>query len=177
MKKLDLAQFNELIAASVVKPRLKKELRFTSSVEHLSDQDWNTFELLAITDRSGNKGVLVVELDAQTYILPAEFKKGITSSLSGRPQPITCDFCVTWQSGTRAGSILFINVKKSGSNVGYLCCADLLCSKHIRSLTDASKTSRSQLREDMTTEQRVERLRYRLKNILESLQVSPITLQ
>jgi len=177
MKKLAIEQFNALIAASVVKPRLRKELRFTTSVEHLSAEDWQDLELLAITDRSGNKGVLIIELDEQTYILPAEFKKGLASSISGRSQPITCEFCVTWQSGTRAGNIVFTNVKENNANVGYLCCGDLLCSKHVRSLTSASKISRAQLREDMTTEQRVDRLRNRLRSILKDLQVAPITLQ
>jgi hypothetical protein len=176
MKKLNLEQFNQLLAASTVKPRLKKELRFTTSVEHFSDEDWGKLELLSITDRSGNKGVLIIELDAHVYILPAEFKKGLTSSISGRAQPITCEFCVTWQSGTRAGNILFTNVK-GNTNVGYLCCGDLLCSLHVRGLTNASKTSRAQLREDMTPEQRIDRLKIRLRSILKNLQVTPITLQ
>lgn len=176
MKKLDLEQFNQLIAKSAVKPRRRKELRFTTSVESLSDDEWANLELLPITDRSGNKGVLVIELDDQTYILAAEFKKGLTSSVSGRSQPITCEFCVTWQSGTRAGNIVFTNVK-GNANVGYLCCGDLLCSLHVRGLTDASKTSRAQLREDMTPEQRIQRLKTRLRTILKNLQVTPITLQ
>lgn len=177
MKKINLEQFNQLIAASTLKPRLRKELRFTTSTEHLSDEDWAEFELLKITDRSGNKGVVIIEVNDNTYVLPAEFKKGLTSSVSGRSQAITCDFCVTWQSGARAGSVLFTRVRSNGANVGYLCCGDLLCSKHVRSLTDASKTSRAQLREDMTTDQRVRRLETRLETILKDLQVTPITLQ
>lgn len=177
MKKLDLEQFNQLIVASSVKPRLKRELRFTTSTEHLSDEDWRSTELLAVTDRSGNKGVIIIEIHDKTYVLPCEFKKGLTSAVSGRTQPITCDFCVTWQSGLRAGSILFTGVKGATSNVGYLCCGDLLCSRHVRSLTDASKISRAQLREDMTPEQRIERLVSRLQKIVDDLQVAPITLQ
>ena len=177
MKKLTIESFNELIAASTAKPRLRRELRFTTSVAHMNEDDWERTELLAVTDRSGNTGVLVIELDGNTYVLPSEFKKGLSSSVSGRAQPITCDFCVTWQSGVRAGIVTFTNVERNGRNVGYLCCGDLLCSQHVRGRTNASKVSRAQLREDMTPQQRIDRLNSNLKKIISDLQVTPITLQ
>ena len=175
MKKYDLPQFNELIEKSTIKPRLKRELRFTTSTAHLSDEEWYTAELLPVTDRSGNTGVLIIEFDDTTYVLPAEFKKGITSSVTGRSQPIICDFCKTWQSGSRAGTIVFTNINKTSNTIGYLCCADLRCSNHVRTKTDASKMSRAQLHEDMTNEQRVERLKVQLKGIIKNIHALPIS--
>ena len=176
MKKLTLESFNELIELAKLKPRLKSELRFVTSTVHMSDEDWSETELLAISDRSGNKGILIISTDNKTtYVLPCEFKKGITSSTTGRAQAIICDFCATWQSGSRAGSILFTKVKQSSANIGYLCCGDLACSKHVRSKTSASRTSRAQLREDMDTTQRIARLKKKLHIILDDLQVVPIS--
>lgn len=177
MKKLTADIFNELITKSTAKPRLRRELRFTTSVEHIRDEQWKNLELVSITDRSGNTGVIIIELDEQTYVLPCEFKKGLSSSISGRTQPITCDFCITWQSGVRAGSVLFTHVKGTSTNVGYLCCGDLQCSSHVRGLTSAAKVSRAQLREDMTPEDRIERLKNNLRKVISNLQVEPITLQ
>lgn len=177
MKKLTADIFTQLVAASTAKPRLRRELRFTTSVEHIRDEQWKDLELIAITDRSGNTGVIIIEIDEQTYVLPCEFKRGLSSSISGRAQPITCDFCVTWQSGVRAGSVLFTNAKGSSVSIGYLCCGDLQCSSHVRGLTNAAKVSRAQLREDMTPEDRIERLKNNLRKVITNLQVEPITLQ
>jgi hypothetical protein len=167
MRKLTLSTFNELIAESSIKPRLKSELRFINSTEHLSDEEWEERELLAITDRNGNKGVLLVSLDEDFYMLPYEIKTGIVSSSTGRSQSVICDFCQTWQYGNKSGSISFVKSKKS--NVSYLCCADLKCSMHVRNKTIEAKTSRSQLREDLTTEQRIERLKNRVRGYVTQL--------
>ena len=176
MKKLDLEQFNTLLESASVKPRLKSELRFVTSTAHIKNEDWQHLELLAITDRSGNKGVLLISIDSDAiYVLPCEFSKGITSSTTGRAQPVICDFCMTWQSGSKAGSILFTKTKQSPSSVGYLCCGDLACSKHVRTLTPESRVSRAQLREDLTNEQRVARLKKRLHNIMDDVKAAPIS--
>jgi hypothetical protein len=174
MKKYSIEEFNQLIEKSTAKPRLKRELRFTTSTAHLSEDDWTDAELLPVTDRSGNTGVLIVALNDEIYILPAEFKHGITSATTGRAQPIICDFCKTWQSGTKAGSILFTNVNKTSNSIGYLCCGDLACSNNVRTKTSASKMSRAQLREDMTNEQRIARLRKQLRLILDTLHAIPL---
>ena len=174
MKKLTLLEFNELLAQSTIKLRLKNELRFITSTETLSDQDWEDSELLAITDPNGNKGVLLVSLDEDFYIIPYEMKTGITSSATGRSQSVICDFCRTWQYGNKAGSISF--AKDRNKSVSYLCCADLKCSHHVRNKTAASHTSRAQLREDLTTEDRVERLKSRLTYYIDELPFKPIVL-
>jgi hypothetical protein len=175
MKTLTLDTFAALMDAARIKPRLKRDLRFVTSTEHMSETDWSETELLAVTDKSGNKGVVVIELDDRTYVLPCEFKRGITSSSTGRAQPVICDFCSTWQDGSRAGSVAFTHVRNSATNVAYLCCADLACSQHVRTKTSASKISRAQLRENMDDEKRVERLKAKLTRILTSLEAEPVT--
>lgn len=174
MKKLTLEDFNYLLENTPMKPRLKREIRFIPSTQNISDQDWLESEMLAVTDRSGNKGVLVIALEEQYYLLPYEVSRGITSS-TGRAQPIICDLCRTWQTGSRSGSILFPR-DRNGSAVGYLCCADLQCSSHVRSKTFAARTSRSQLREDLSDEERVARFQKRLQEIVTRLNVEPISL-
>ena len=172
MIQLTQEQFNDLLASSAVKPRLRRELRFVPSTSDMTEEDWESTELLAIKDRSGNKGVLVISIDSGVYVLPYEFKKISPSSTTGRASAVICDFCMTWQSGSRAGSILFPNIRNASTSVGFLCCADLACSKHVRTKTDASKISRAQLREDMDDEKRTERLKHRLEDLITSLQVT-----
>jgi len=172
MRKLTLETFNEAIALSGIKTRLKNDLRFVQSTENISNDEWRDRELLAITDRNGNKGVLLVSLDDDFYILPYELKSGITSSTTGRSQSIICDFCQTWQYGNKAGSIIF--AKDRTSSVSYLCCEDLKCSMHVRTKTPESHTSRAQLRENISIEERVERLKVRMREFISTLPVKPI---
>lgn len=176
MKQLTSEQFNQLLSASIVKPRLKEELRFVTSTAHLSEQDWAETELLAVKDRSGNKGVLIVTIGRGTYVLPYELQKIAPSSSTGRASAILCDFCMTWQSGTRAGSIMLMHHQVSRKRLGYLCCLDLACSNHVRTKTSASKVSRAQVREDMDIPQRIERLYQHLEKLVVSLQATPISL-
>jgi hypothetical protein len=175
MKKLNLTQFNDMLELSILKPKLKRDLKFAVSTLFMSDEDWDTLELLSIKDKSGNKGVLIVEIASGTYLLPHELKKLTASSTTGRPSAIMCDVCMTWQSGARAGSISFTHIKNSTTNVGFLCCEDLLCSMHVRTLTSSSKISRAQLREDMDDAKRVTRLNERLERLMVSLGAVPIT--
>lgn len=176
MQKIDLQFFNQLLDESDIKQRIKRELRFNTSISHLKDSDWFELEMIHISNRSGNVGVLLLGLATSIYLIPYEFKKIGPSASTGRPQPIICDFCRTWQSGTRAGTITFTNVKSSKSNVTYLCCGDLRCSDHVRSKTSASKTSRTQLREDMDNENRIDRFNERLDRLVNDLEITPLTL-
>lgn len=170
MRALTLESFNELMSCSTLKPKFTRELRFVKSTAQL--EDWSEYELFAITERSDTKGVLLIEINNQCYALPYELKRGLTSS-TGKAQAVICDFCRTWQTGSRSGSITFTATKKN-SNISFLCCADLQCSQHVRNKTSAAKTSRSQLREDLSSEQRIERLNERLATILASMNIEPI---
>lgn len=174
MKKLDLEQFNELLDSSKVKQKLKDGLKFITSTSSMTGEDWQNTELLSIKDKSGNKGILLITIASDVYVLPYELGKLSPSSSTGRSSAIVCDFCMTWQSGTRAGSILFPKVRSSTSNIGYLCCGDLACSMHVRTKTSASKISRAQLREDMDDLKRINRLTQRLESLTVSLGANPV---
>jgi len=175
MNALTLESFTTLIEHSSIKPRLKRDLRFITNTVGMTDDDWHDSEMVAIKDRTDNKGVLLVSISSGMYVLPFELKQIAKSSTTGRAQPVICDFCRTWQSGSRAGSITFTGAKKSSTNVGYLCCLDLDCSKHVRTKTSAAKVSRAQLREDLDNEQRVDRLNNCLEKLMVYLQVTPVT--
>jgi len=157
---------------SFVKPRLRRELRFVTSTENVDDEQWHDSEFISIADRSGNNGVLLLELEKCLYVLPYELKTGIVSSATGRSQSVICDLCRTWQYGDKSGSITFVLDKKS--TVSYLCCADLKCSQHIRNKTQAAHISRAQLREDLSIEQRVRRLESRLMRLVKHLRSEPV---
>lgn len=173
MRILDQNQFNALVGSARIKPRLARELRFVTSTSQLDDGDWHDIELIGITDRSGNKGVLLMAPQDAMYAVPYELSTGIVSK-TGQAQPIICDFCRTWQSGTRAGSISFQRDMHSHDRISFLCCADLQCSQHVRSRTSASRMSRAQLREDLTDNQRVERLKMRLLQLVADMRLEPI---
>lgn len=167
MKKLTPESFKELIDAANIRPRIKREVRFAASTADMSAETWEQTEVLAISDRAGNKGVLLLCGAADTtYAVAYELSRGITST-TGRAQPIICDFCRTWQTGSRSGSVTLQKPGRDAGSVTFLCCADLQCSRHVRNLTAAAKTSRSQLREDIDNDQRVARLKQRIEEVVE----------
>lgn len=94
---------------------------------------------------------------------------GILNKHTGRAKPIICDFCKTWQPGGRSGSITFCVERRSLSSVTFLCCLDLKCSLHVRDMTESAKSSRVQLREDVSQDYRVERLRGNLSALVKRL--------
>lgn len=175
MKTLSQEQFNHLMTQVDMKPRLKAELRFVASISDMTSDDWHEAELLGIASKSGNGGVLLLAPDDDIYAIPYELSRGITNRQTGRAQPIICDFCRTWQAGNNAGSISFKKDKRSVNSVSFLCCADLKCSQHVRGKTNASRVSKAQLREDLVNEQRVERLRTQLRQIIADLQTQPVS--
>ena len=176
MKALSQEQFNYLITQVDMKPRLKSELRFVASTAGMTSEDWHEAELLSIANKSGNGGVLLLTPDDNIYVIPYELSRGITNRQTGRAQPIICDFCRTWQAGNNAGGISFKKDKRSVNSVSFLCCADLKCSQHVRGKTNASRVSKAQLREDLVNEQRVERLKARLRQIIADLQIQSVSL-
>lgn len=145
----------------------------TAPLVVIDNAGWNVRELLPIPTKDGKAGILFVEVHGEMYGVPYEISP-LRDAATGRSKPIICDFCKTWQAGARAGYITF-QVKRGTSNViGFLCCADLQCSLHVRDLTSASKVSRSQLREDITTDRRIERLRHTLEAVVGRLALSPL---
>jgi hypothetical protein len=79
MKTLSQDDFNELLERTDIKPRLKRELRFVSSTSKL-DADWSGYELISITDRTGDRGVLLIQPNDKLYIAPYELSRRIVDS-------------------------------------------------------------------------------------------------
>lgn len=146
-----------------ISQRVLRELRFPEDSLRACEER----ELTAFYDRSGNEGVLVVHLREQLYCLPFTVRKGLVDTTTGRTKPVICDFCCTWQKGGHAASITF--KKSDTTSITYLCCADLLCSLHVRDATPEAALSRSQLREDITPEKRIERLKRRLQVLVDQI--------
>jgi len=150
-------EFTNLVKAAGVKLRLQRELRYVP--EEITD--WQDRDFLAVTNRSGNEGVLVAPLDGQHVAVFGLQKR--TANSTGRVEAIICDLCATWQRGSNSAVMTF---EKERSSVSFLVCADLACSAHVRGKTAAATLSRAQLREDISVEGRVERLRDRLTRIV-----------
>lgn len=129
-------------------------------------------ELFAVATKDGNAGILFIELGDQLYGTVYEISD-IRDESTGRAKPIICDFCKTWQAGPRAGHVTFKTKRASSNAIGFLCCIDMQCSLHVRDMTDAAATSRSQLRENITTEQRIERLVRSLEALVDRLNLKP----
>lgn len=169
MKFFDGVEFGEIAKTAGVRGKLARELRFAP--EQIAD--WDEREFIHIADRTGNKGVLVIELDDVRYAAPYELTRRVTDKATGRSKPITCDLCYTWRGGGDGARIRFIRASDKHS-ITLLCCGDLACSAHVRGKTAAAKISRANLREDMTSEQRVERLESKLSGLVELLGLEPL---
>ncbi|RYF29396.1 MAG: hypothetical protein EOO17_01530 [Chloroflexi bacterium] len=172
MKHLSLDTFNELLSETTLKPRIKRELKFVASTQMLAD-DWSDRELLAIADRTGQKGVLLLQPNADLYIASYELSRTIVDSMTGRQRAIICDFCYTWQAGSNAASVTIAD-PVTKSSVRFLCCADLNCSQHVRTLTKESIMSRAQLRESIDNNARVQRLQTKLVGYIDQLHMQKV---
>lgn len=148
-----------MVEAAKIKPRIKRDLRFAP--EEIAD--WDNRDFIAVTNRPRSEGVLIAPLDT-LYVVPFRLQRRM-SNANGRTEAIICDICATWQRGSNSAIITFDHQK---SSVSFLCCADLLCSLHVRDKTAQSVLSRTQLRESITDHGRVERLKTRLAKIIES---------
>lgn len=158
MNSLTREEFTRRMDAATIKPRLSRELRLVP--EEIAN--WEQRDFLAVPTKSKNEGVLLYG-DHTTAFMLSKRKPGA----SGRIEPIICDLCATWQRGSNSATITFMRSDKS--TVSYLCCADLDCSLHVRGLTPASKLARTQLREDITLERRIQRLHTKASAIIANL--------
>lgn len=151
---------SELLANSRIKRRLREELRFVPEAV----ANWEDRDFLVVTNKSGSEGVLIIP-SASFRIVPFGLQER-TANNAGRIEAIICDICATWQRGSNSAVITFA---KNTSNVSFLVCADLACSLHVRNKTAQSKLSRVQLRENMTPDARIKRLKLRLRSIVEAV--------
>lgn len=147
-------QFQELITSAHIRPRLRRELRYVP--EEITS--WEDRDFLTVTNKQGGEGILIYLSDTLPFSLQPR-----RQNAAGRIEAIICDICATWQRGTHSASITF--QKESGS-VSFLVCADLQCSLHVRGKTDASRLSKVQLRENVDTDGKVQRLQDRLRRIV-----------
>lgn len=170
MKVIDNLMFEQIVKAAGVRGRLLRELKFAP--EQIGD--WKEREFIFAADRTGDKGVLIIELGKQRYAAPYELTRRVIDKATGRSKPITCDLCYTWQAGGNGARIRFVRASDKHS-ITLLCCGDLECSSHVRSKTTAAKLSRVNLREDMTNEQRVQRLESRLQGLVDLLGLQSLT--
>ena len=165
MNRIESTDLPALLKQAGVGPRLRGSLRFRDG----EITDWSSHDFIVLTTKSGNEGVFVFE-STQLHVVPFTIKVGVVNTSTGKTKPIICDFCYTWQRGGSAASITFCP-KGSNTTTTFLCCADLLCSLHVRSQTPAALESRTQIREDVTDLQRIARLQAKLLSILSGLRV------
>lgn len=160
MQQITSEKFDALLNQSSLKSKIKNDLRFNPT----KINDWHEREFLAIFDKTGNKGILLVQVNnLPLKIIPFTLRKRIVDTNTGRTKSIICDFCKTWQTGARAGRITFGTRDNSTT---YICCSDLNCSDHIRGKTKESKMSKTQLREDITIDQKIARLTKNIQQLV-----------
>lgn len=153
-------------------PTTFRKRLYVARLDQISNDDWTLYELFALPTKDTAAGLLFLESNRQLYA--ARYEISPISHSTGRAKPVICDFCKTWQSGTRAATITFRTKRSSANSISYLCCADLACSLHVRTLTSSAKMSRAQLREHLTTEQRVERLTTGIDKLVDRLNLTSI---
>ena len=175
MRKLNKDEFSEIVKrTTTIKPRFKRDVRFTVSTDALNDEDWAHRELLAIHDKNKNSGILLLQPYEKLYMVSFEAGTIVRDSSSGRSKAIICDFCYTWRTGGDAGLVTFFPDSQTKNSTAQLCCIDLLCSEHVRTKTSAALMSRAQLREHLTPEARVIRLQQHLQTFIDKLQLQPV---
>ena len=176
MRTLDIESINQCIDQSIARRNLKKNIRPATLITAIRPEDWDNLDFLAVPTRSGRDGVLIIDIDDALYATPYELAAIKGDKITGRLKPVICDFCKTWQTGSRAATISFHISQRSHNSIAFLCCADLRCSLHVRDKTADSKTSRAQLREDISTENRILRLQDKLKALTNRLELPELRL-
>lgn len=159
MNAIDRQQLQIMLESAKVKPRIRRELRFVP--EEITN--WEDRDFIAVMNRSRSEGVLIAIFDTQ-YVVPFRLQRR-ASNASGRTEAIICDMCMTWQRGSNSAVISF---QRDKSSVSFLCCADLLCSLHVRDKTTQAVLSRVQVRESIAEHDRIKRLKTRLAKIIKS---------
>lgn len=171
---LDQTMFDTVAQQAGVKPRIRADLKFVTSTAALAD-DWSEYEVLSVGDKSGRNGVLLLQPGEKLYAAPYELIPITASATTGRAQAIICDFCYTWQRGSNAASITLTHASTK-RGIRFLCCGDLKCSSHVRTETKAAVLSRTQLHENLTDDDRVFRLKERILDKIQNLDLKPISL-
>lgn len=172
MKIISTKLANEIISKLKISKNLQKRLRLSAFGDML-EPEWENYEVVGLPTKDNAAGVLFIGLEHDLYAIPYEIG-AVGNKATGRSKPVICDFCKTWQAGGRAGSITFRPERRSLNSISFLCCLDLKCSLHVRDMTVAAKTSRAQLREDITQDYRIERLKDKLALLIKRLDLEPV---
>lgn len=155
-----------------IKPRIKRSVKFGANSIGMSADDWAEAEVIPIWNKSKTAGVLLVQPYEKPYMIGFETGKQTRDS-SGRSKAVICDFCYTWRRGGDAGLVTFYSDSHSNNSTSQLCCFDFDCSLHVRTKTNAATMSRAQLREHISPEGRVERLKEHLQKFIDKLSIEP----
>jgi hypothetical protein len=158
MNKITLEEFNDMVKASYVKSRLKRELRYIPG----EIANWELRDFITVTNKSGSEGVFIAVRNGRYVVLPFKLQKRAANT-NGRVEAIICDICATWQRGSNSAAMTFI---KERSSITFLVCRDLDCSLHARDKTPEAVLSRTQLRESIVPSEKVKRLRARLLSMI-----------
>ena len=173
MNRLTNDQFEPLLKAAPIKPRFKRDVKFVTSTEHMDDTVWAETELLPIWNKSKNGGILLLQPDDDVYFVAFDSTKPTVDG-GGRVKPLICDLCYTWRTSGEGGFVTFYPNKGSNDTLSILCCADLQCSANVRTKTAAALKSRTQLRESISPEGRVERLRQKMREFITRTGIEPV---
>ena len=111
--------FQELTAQIDIKPRLKRDLKFVVSTAKLQDK-WASYELIPITDRTGDKGVLLLQPKDELYVVQYELSRRIVDTNTGRDRAIICDFCFSWNLVRMRRVLRFLMLKVDIRRVFYV---------------------------------------------------------
>jgi|GEM_PF-6594643 len=117
---------------------------------------WPEIEFAPFCDKAQTKGVLLFDDGNQLRAVKYELGK-IKPNRDGISASILCDFCFTLRARNQTALITFDLNREKTKSVAHYCCADLQCSLHVRALTDAALRSKTQIREDITPEGRIDR--------------------
>lgn len=173
MKVISAESFEASLKTAQIKPRFKRDLKFRASTEQMDGMTWSETELLAVWNKSKNGGILLLQPGDDLYIVPFDATK-TSIDTTGRSKPVICDLCFTWRTSSSGGFVTFYPEKSGDNSLSLLCCLDLRCSDNVRTKTSAAIKSRSQLRENMTNEDRTERLSQRLDVFIQRLRIEPV---
>ncbi len=172
MNTMTTQSFQEYIRALRLSNGFKRRIT-AAPLTLMHDDEWSNYELFSVPTKDGAAGIVFIESNGLLYGAAYE-SSPVKDPVTGRSKSVICDFCKTWQAGGRASYLVFRTKRGSADVIGFLCCTDLKCSLHVRDMTDAAHVSRAQLREDITREQRIERLRRKLNAVVDTLRLTPL---
>lgn len=125
--------------------------------------DYFNYELVSLPNKSKNAGVLLFQINGDWSSFSYRLTRAKVIS-AGRLKPVLCDFCYTWL--TAGDSALVTFDKKNKKSHTFYCCAALNCSKNVRDLTKVSELSRTQLKENLSKEDRILRLKLKITKVI-----------